>query len=419
MKDATAIYASQYRLAKYSRKYFLINKLKKEFTMKSLLQFNRQKLLSKRTGWLFAIVFTIATVFTGCKKDSPPSCDDFRFALKGKNAVAVVHNGQSIQAAIDAAVTNEVIYIEPGIYKEVLTVNKPGIQLIGSACNAYSKVIIQNPGDGENGITVQDAGDGFTLKNITIQDFEENGIILIRVDNFTLSHVTAINDGEYGLFPVLCSNGVVEYCSATGDDDTGIYVGQSTNVVIQYCEAFANVNGIEIENCTNVVAQKNHSYNNVAGFLIDLLPGKTVKTSSDVLITDNIIEGNNHVNFADPEGGFEAFVPSGSGVLVVGVDNVTIKNNKITNNNFTGIATVSTIILGALAGLPPEAFADIEPNAGGAKITDNIVLNNGSAPPTGLPLPGVDLLWDGSGMNNCWKNNTHNSEYPSPLPSCN
>jgi len=387
--------------------------------MKSLIPLRNFRILIQNSGYSFAITLLFAIIFAGCKKDSPPSCDDFGFAQKGRGAVAVVRNGQSIQAAIDAATTAKIIYIEPGVYKETITVNKPGIQLIGSVCNPYSKIVIQNPGDADNGITVQDGGDGFTLKNVTIEDFEENGIILIRVDNFTLSHVTTINDGEYGLFPVLCSNGVVEYCSATGNDDTGIYVGQSTNVVIQYCEAFANVNGIEIENCTNVVAQKNHSYNNVAGFLIDLLPGKTVKTSSDVLITDNIIEGNNHVNFADPEGGFEAFVPSGSGVLVVGVDNVTIKNNKITNNNFTGIATVSTIILGALAGLPPEAFADIEPNPDGAKITDNIVLNNGSAPPTRLPLPGVDLLWDGSGMNNCWKNNTHNSEYPSPLPSCN
>jgi hypothetical protein len=157
----------------------------------------------------------------------------------------------------------------------------------------------------------------------------------------------------------------------------------------------------------------------VSGILCVLLPGLTVKESSNILITENNIENNNHVNFADPEGGFEAFVPSGAGILLVGADNATIKNNKITNNNFTGIATVSTVILGALAGLPPEAFADIEPNPDGAKITNNIVSNNGSAPPVGLPLPGVDLLWDGNGTNNCWKNNTHSSEYPSPLPSCN
>ena len=189
--------------------------------------------------------------------------------------------------------------------------------------------------------------------------------------------------------------------------------------MLQYNVAFGNVNGLEIENCTNVEAIKNHSYDNVAGILVVLLPGLTVKTSSDILVTENIIEGNNHVNFADPEGGFEALVPSGSGILVVGVDRAEIKNNKISNNNFTGIATVSTVILGGLGGIPPEAFADIEPNPDGTKITNNMLAHNGSAPPAGLPLPGVDLLWDGSGTNNCWKNNTYSTAYPASLPQCN
>ena len=215
------------------------------------------------------------------------------------------------------------------------------------------------------------------------------------------------------------NNGVVEYCSATGPSDTGIYIGQSDNVAVQYNEAHGNVNGLEIENCTGVAVLKNHSYDNVSGILVVLLPGLTVKTSSNILVTDNNFEKNNHVNFADPAGGFEAFVPSGCGILLVGVDNATIKNNKISNNNFTGIATVSTVILGALAGLPPEAFADIEPNPDGTKIINNLLVNNGTVPPAGLPLPGVDLLWDGNGTNNCWKNNNFSTSYPSPLPVCN
>ena len=139
----------------------------------------------------------------------------------------------------------------------------------------------------------------------------------------------------------------------------------------------------------------------MAGLLVILLPGLTIKTSSGVLVTVNNFENNNHVNFGNPAEGFEALVPTGTGTLNVGSDNVTIKNNKISNNNFTGIAMVSDLVLGALAGLPPEAFADIEPNPDNSKIIDNILVNNATAPPAGLPLPGVDLLWDGSGTNNC------------------
>lgn len=386
--------------------------------MKRLLKSNQRFFLSGKGRWLSAIALAAAIIFAGCKKTPDAPCNNGSFA-KGKNKPIVVKSGGSIQAAVDAAQPGDIINIEAGIYKEAVLVDKPGIQLIGLACNPSEKVIIQNPGDEENGITVRDNGDGFVLKNVTVENFEENGVFMIRADNFLLSHVETIDNGEYGLFPLFCNNGLIEYCSATGHDDTGIYVGQSSNLVLQYNVAFGNVNGLEIENCTTVAAIRNHSYDNVSGILIVLLPGLTVKTSSDISITENLIEGNNHINFADPEGGFEALVPSGSGILVVGVDRVEIKNNKISNNNFTGIATVSTVILGGLGGIPPEAFADIEPNPDGTQIINNVLAHNGSAPPAGLPLPGVDLLWDGSGINNCWKNNTYSTAYPASLPQCN
>ncbi len=373
-------------------------------------------------GLFMSILISSSFFFSGCKKEiSQPERDTLsevsKASPKSKAPDIIVHSGGSIQAAIDAASEGQIIRIEEGTYHEAIVVNKPGIQLIGADANT---VIIQNPGDEDNGITVQDNGDGFVLKNVTVQNFEENGVYLTHADNFLLSHVITIHNGEYGLFPIFCKNGVVEHCSATGHTDTGIYIGQSGSILLEHNVAFANVNGLEIENCTDVTVSKNHSYGNVSGLTVVLLPGLTVKTSSNILVTDNHIENNNLAN-VPKGGGFEDLVPSGSGILLVGVDNATIKNNKISNNNFTGIATVSTVILGALADppLPPEAFGDIEPNVDGARITNNMLVNNGSAPPAGLPLPGVDLLWDGSGSNNCWSDNHYTTSYPSPLPVCN
>jgi parallel beta-helix repeat protein len=327
----------------------------------------------------------------------------------------IVHAGSSIQAAINTADDGSVIQVEPGIYKEALVVNKPGIQIIGSRIG----VIIQNPGDEDNGITVNDNGDGFVLKNVAIQNFEENGIILVRVDNFTISHVTAINNGEYGIFPVHCSHGTIEFCIVKGHSDTGLYVGQSSDVKMQFNTALENVNGLEIENSSNVSVIRNQSFNNVCGILIDLLPGKDIKTSANILVRNNNVFNNNHVNFGEP-GSLESVVPRGLGILILGADNVTMENNIVTGNEFAGITVFSTLVLGSLAGIPPEAFADIDPNPDNARIIRNFVKKNGSSPPTlPIPLPGVDLLWDGSGQNNCWVSNIFNTSFPSPLPKCN
>jgi hypothetical protein len=70
------------------------------------------------------------------------------------------------------------------------------------------------PGDEDNGITVRSDGDGFVLKNVIVQNFEENGVFMIRADNFLLSHVDTKNNGEYGLFPLFCNGGLIEHCSA-------------------------------------------------------------------------------------------------------------------------------------------------------------------------------------------------------------
>ena len=373
--------------------------------------------------YCMAILMSLSII--SCHKEIQPLKKDDSTASSGELTTAersmrhiVVQQGTSIQTAINAATAGTTIFIEPGTYKESISVNKPGIRLIGDNKH-HQKIIILNPGTEEDGINVTPDGDGFELRNVTVEGFEDNGVLLTGVDNFVLDHVDAVNNAEYGLFPVHCNKGVIRFCTATGSSDTGIYVGQSSNINVQNNIAFGNVSGFEIENCTNVTASLNESYDNAAGFLVFLLPGLPVKTSTNITVFNNYIHDNNHVNFAPPGGGFETFIPRGAGMLLVGTDNTTIRNNIIQNNNFVGIATVSTLVLGGLAGLPPEAFADIEPNPDGVQIKHNTVTNNGSTPPPGLPLPGADLLWDGSGTDNCWKNNQFNTSFPASFPACN
>ena len=368
---------------------------------------------------LCSLSFLALLFFNSCKKEETTQSQSASDISNAK-AKIIVHAGESIQAAVDAAKAGALIQIEPGTYSESITVNKAGIKLVGLTVNGAG-VVIQNPGDEEDGIVVNDAGDGFTLQNVTVKNFEENGVVLDSVDNFKISYVTAIDNGEYGIFPVHSSHGLIDHCIVSGHSDTGIYVGQSDDVRMQFNTAYGNVNGLEIENSSNVTAAYNNSYDNVAGILIDVLPGKDIKTCSNISVKFNRLYNNNHLNFGDTAG-LESSIPTGIGILVLGADQTLIANNVVTNNDFTGIVVFSTLVLSVIAGVPPEVIlADIEPNPDGNVITRNILRNNGSNPPVipGLPLPGVDLLWDGSGTDNCWSSNVYTTSAPSPLPSCN
>ena len=344
---------------------------------------------------------------------APPSLSPERL---GRPDV-VVHAGESIQAAVDAAGSGAVIVIEPGTYHEAIHVAVPGLTLAGRSGRRGAGVVIENPGGAANGITVAPGSDGFALVNVTVRGFEENGVFLSGVRGFLLSGVTAQDNGEYGLFPVHSSDGLIERCRASGHSDTGIYVGQDTNVTVRTSVTFANVNGIEFENVHHARAVGNEAYDNVVGILIVLLPGLDAKTSSDVLVAGNRIHDNNHVNFAPP-GDLASFVPTGSGILVVGADHVRVEDNLVRGNQFVGIGVASTLVLGQLAGLPPEAFADIEPDPDFDRIVHNVLVRNGRVASPIPFLPAVDLLWIPAGSGNCWSRNTFKTSFPGTLPRC-
>jgi len=86
----------------------------------------------------------------------------------------IVQQKGSIQAAIDEASPQTAIYIEPGTYKEVLTIDKPGIKLIGITGANGEQVVLDNPGRAERGFEVGKQLTGVEVRNIQPQNFADN-----------------------------------------------------------------------------------------------------------------------------------------------------------------------------------------------------------------------------------------------------
>ncbi|AHG88112.1 parallel beta-helix repeat-containing protein [Gemmatirosa kalamazoonensis] len=348
---------------------------------------------------------------------TPPAHPSLAAAAAGR--VVRVRPGESIQAAVDAAGAGGTVQIEPGEYAEAVTVAVPNLRIMG--LGNPGDVVLRNPGSATNGIRVTTAGDGFDLDNITVRGFEANGVLLVRVDGFRLSRVRTENNGEYGLFPVLSSHGVIDGCTATGHADTGIYVGQSSDVEIRNSVAWGNVAGFELENTTRASLTNSEAYDNTVGILVSLVPPApyiSVLTATDNLVAHNRVHDNNHANFGE-EGDLAALLPAGTGILVVGPDRTTIEHNTVTNNVSSGIAVVDAAVLALLSG-DADAYGTLNTAPDGTRVQLNTVLGNGTAPqpPLNEFFPGVDLLWDGSGVGNCWWQNRYGTSFPDPLPAC-
>ena len=321
-----------------------------------------------------------------------------RFAHGGE--IYEVRDGESIQAAVDKASDGDTIHVYPGTYKETVYIDKDDISVIGMIEKSAWPVL-----DGEKDLN--DAflysGNGITIENFRIINYKGNGVMGQAGNNFVIRNNEIIDTGVYGIFPEFGKNGLIEHNVLKGIEDAAIYVGMSDNIHVAHNEVFENVAGIEIENSRHAIVEHNMVYNNAGGILSFITPGLPIKTNYDVIIRNNFVIDNNHENFATP-GSIVAGVPSGTGIIIMASDKVTLEGNIIRGNNNAGIVITDH---GHAANLTPDPEA--EPNSDQIAILNNFMADNGSAPIdeikalmlTQLETQGPDIIRVGESKDSC------------------
>lgn len=126
----------------------------------------------------------------------------------------------SIQSAVDAATPGDLVLIEPGTYREEVTVTTPSLTIRGADRAA---VVLDGEFQRSNGLSIY--ADAVAVENLTVRGYTLNGVLWSGVTGYRASYVTALANGDYGVFAYDSQDGVIEHSYASGSPDSGFYIG--------------------------------------------------------------------------------------------------------------------------------------------------------------------------------------------------
>jgi len=355
-------------------------------------------------------------------------------------ASVTVNPGESIQAAVDAAAAGDTVKVMPGDYVEThagsaaVRITKP-LKLIAKSKLPDVKVRIlpdsNNPAQ-HHGILVEPANDGdpdivgVMIKGFTVEGFSNNGIWLRHTQKFKIKENESINNLENGIWPTLSTDGLVKKNVSYGSQDSALWIEASEKVRAIKNDLHHSPTGLEITVSKNIKVKKNEIQDNTVGVGLyhpNAASLPPLGGDGDWELIGNNIHDNNEPNSAPP-GTMSAGLPPGAGILLLGVDNVTIKKNDVANNGFLGVGVLDWCIAVGLVGPPFDCVSNppiVESAPDGDQVVSNDVMSNGTTPPTEFAAFAADLLYFAGTTTSCFSNNTPTATFfpTTGLPACN
>jgi nitrous oxidase accessory protein NosD len=332
-----------------------------------------------------------------------------------KTHTHVVHKGQSIQAAINAAKAGDTIKVDRATYKENLEISKNGIKLQGAdatltkPATALPNICTQlNDSAKAVGIcvhgnvttsmtgppTVTTSVSKVKISGFTVKGFDGDGVFIFGASKATLSDSRLLNNGGYGTFANTSSGTHFLRDTSRGNGDAGFYIGDSptANAVVRNSISRGNHGpGVFMRDAVTGVVENNTLSGNCAGVVVLAdAPGPAGKWK----IRFNRVTNNNNNCPGDPTTGQAS--TSGLGIALGGATDTLIQGNTVTGNT------------------------DLHPSLASGGIV--IQKGSGGTVPTGDTVKGntlkknkpFDIDWDGSGSV-LFQNNTCTTSKPSGL----
>jgi hypothetical protein len=256
----------------------------------------------------------------------------------------------TIQAAVDATQSGDLVLVAEGTYKEAVDVTKPDITIRGVDRN---KVILDGEFTLENGIRVLDT-DGVVVENMTARNYLSNGFFWTGSDRYRGSYLTAYRNGDYGVYAFDAYHGQLDHSYGGGSPDAGFYIGECFRCDAVIDDVISEHNGIGYSgtNSGGDLYIVNSTFrNNRSGILPNSGSYELCYPGRQTTIVGNIVHDNNNL---EADAIDNALLAHGNGILLAGAIDSVVERNLVYNHDRAGIVA---------APFPEEDANDVAPPA--------------------------------------------------------
>lgn len=324
--------------------------------------------------------------------------------------IRLLHPGDSIQEAVDAAEPGDTILLSPGTYRESVRVTTSRLTLRGTGPGT---VIAPAPtptgADADacaragNGICVEGTDGhpvrGTTITSLTVSGFPRNGLWSSRTDRLTVQGVTAEKNQRWGIALERSTRGTIVDDIVRENGDAGVMLVNTLDTetgatdtggtVIARNRLQGNRVGASVRRVRNVTVASNDITGNCVGMFV--VGDENAPPTGAVTVSGNLVHENNRFCPKTARLPFH----QGSGIVLTGVVDTLVTRNVVSGNTGTSPFSGGVVLFKSMVGVPNDRN----------RISHNMLRGNGPA----------DLVDRDTGRANAFHGNTCQASRPAGL----
>jgi Right handed beta helix region len=245
----------------------------------------------------------------------------------------------TIQQAVDAAQSGDLVLVAPGTYAEAVRVQHGGITIRGEDRNG---VVLDGGSKLSNGILVDDANN-VVVENMTAHNYVGNGFYWDGVTGYRGSYLTAYDNGDYGIYAFGSTRGQFDHSYASGNPDSGFYIGECFPCDALITDVHSELNGLGYSGTNaggNLIIRNSEWDLNGAGIAPNTLDSEGLAPQRGATITSNDVHDNGNPNAPSNASTHQGI---GSGIILGGANLNYVADNRVEQNSDYGILVIGNL----------------------------------------------------------------------------